>query len=260
VYIGAAHPGGARVAAVDITKRVGPVIWEFMTLGAMSAAPALYDNVIFVGGEDNRVYAVSTSRRPVWGLDGFSFETSGRIVADLAADEYAVYVASTDTKLYALDRMSGKIKWTYYAERALTAPPFVTADSVYEYVPGKGLVALDKTTGSYYRTPRWTAPEAVQVVSVGARRVYVKLKDGRIGALDRQTGESLWHGTWQYAKFAVNTEDPTIYAATEDGKVYSYMPSGETTAPKSTAKPVVLSTRPATTNGAQQTAPAPANP
>jgi outer membrane protein assembly factor BamB len=42
------------------------------------------------------------------------FVTSGRIVGDVKVDDSGVYVASTDSKLYALDRGTGKILWKYY--------------------------------------------------------------------------------------------------------------------------------------------------
>lgn len=237
VYVGADYPRGARVSAVDVTRPVGAVRWEFLLRGPMSAAPALYEEIVYVGGEDNRVYAVRTDRSPVWGLEGFAFQTAGRILADVKADEYAVYVASTDTKLYALDRISGRIKWTYYAERPLTTSPAVTADTVYQFAPARGLVAIAKAEGQFNRRPKWEAADAVQVLSVGARRVYVRLRNGTVGALDKETGDVVWRGTRRYAKFATNLRDATIFVSTADGEVHSYLPVGETAAAPATTRP-----------------------
>lgn len=237
IYIPEAHEGGARVAAIDINKQVGEVVWEFLTRGPITAAPALYENLLFVGSEDNRVYAVTTSRLPVWSLDDFAFETAGRIEADVKADDYAVYAASTDTKLYALDRLSGKIKWMYYGEAPLSTPPAVTADMVYQYAPGKGLVAINKTAGKMDREAVWAAPQAKQVLSVGAKRVYVSMDDGTIGALDKENGKVVWRGSRKYSVFTTNLQDSTIFVATDDGQIYAYRPDGEAPATRPTMQP-----------------------
>jgi outer membrane protein assembly factor BamB len=237
IYMPAATEEGSRLAAVDITRQVGPVKWEVLARGPITAAPAMYENVVYFGSQDHRVYAVTTSRQPVWPLDQFSFETDGEIKAAVKADGFAVYAASTDTKLYALDRLSGKIKWTYFAESALSTPPTPTEDTVYQYAPGKGLVAIDKTEGRVDREPKWVAADAVQVLSVGQKRVYVRLSDDTIGAVDKQTGDLLWREPKRYAKFTTNLQDATIFVATEGGEVYAYQPVGEAAPARPAAAP-----------------------
>jgi outer membrane protein assembly factor BamB len=256
IYIPAAkeardNSGGARVAAVDTTKQVGEVIWEFLTRGPITSAPTLYNNVIYVGGGDNRVYAVSTRCEPMWPLDKYSFVTAGRIEADVQVDEYGVYAASTDTKLYALDRNTGKIKWMYYGESALSTPPMVTADTVYQYSAGKGLAAIDKLHGTLDRSAKWVQPEAVQVLSVGTRGVYVRLSDNTIGGLDKQTGAVMWRGARKYSQFVTNKKDGMIFVTTEEGRVYGYLPAGE----MATTRPAMVMPAKAAGTGAAATKP-----
>lgn len=255
IYIPAAHAEGARLAAVDTTKTVGEVKWEVLARGPITAGPAMYENVIYFGSEDNRIYAVTTSRRPVWPLEYFAFETDGQIKADVKVDDYAVYAASTDTKLYALDRLSGKIKWTYYAEAPLGTPPTPTKDTVYQYAPGKGLVAINKAEGKANRDAKWIAPEAVQVLSVGEKRVYARLKDNTIGALDKDSGTLLWAGSKKYAKFTTNLQDATIFVATADGEVYAFQPAGEPQATAPAPKPATTVPMPNGTAAPQPAAP-----
>jgi outer membrane protein assembly factor BamB len=258
VYIPAAHRESQRVAAIDVNRQVGPVVWEFMTRGPVSAAPAIHGGIIYVGSEDNRVYAVSQNRRPVWPLEGFAFETAGRVVADVRADETGVYVASTDTKLYCLERAGGRIKWTWYGQAPLTTPPMVTADAVYQYSPAMGLVALEKA-GIGNRTARWNQSEALQVLSAGAKAVYVRFRDNTIGALDKGTGEVLWRGSTKYSKFVTNARDAMIFVATDAGAVYAYLPVGEAAA-KRVAPPAAIGTATPARNGAATPAAAPVAP
>jgi outer membrane protein assembly factor BamB len=226
IYVGADVQRGSRFIAIDITKpyRHAPK-WWFVTDGAISAAPALFQQQLFIGTEGNRIYAVTEDRKPVWALDGFSFRTAGRILADIKADEVGVYVASTDTKLYCIDRNKGKLVWEYYAQHPLTTAPVVTATTLYQAVPDIGLVAIDKLNGKYNRDALWVSQAVVQVLSDDAQNVYGRLADNSIVAIDKKTGQQKFRSQrHDFAIFATNTTDSTIFAATKDGKVYAITP------------------------------------
>ena len=225
IYVGGNFPTSPRFVSIDPTKETGWMNWSFVTQGSVSAGPAIYQNVLFLATEGNRVYAVNDKMQPVWPLEGFSFQTAGRILADLKADDFGVYVASTDSKLYCLDRTSGRIKWQYYAQRPLEDSPIVLGTNVYQAVPGVGLVVLDKTTGEFNRKPKWIAEGVVQILSEDAQNVYARLGDNRIAALDKQTGQRKFTSQRRDLKlFVTNPTDATIYAATASGHVYAITP------------------------------------
>ena len=119
VFIGLDYPQYGRLTAIDISRQYSVTRWELQTRGAISSRPAIFDKVIFVGSEDGNVYAVDVDRNPIWPLEGSVYRTGGRIVADLKADEYGVYVASTDSKLYCIERNTGKTKWQYFGSAQL---------------------------------------------------------------------------------------------------------------------------------------------
>jgi outer membrane protein assembly factor BamB len=168
---------------------------------------------------------VNEDRAPIWSLPNFVFHTDGRILAGLKIDDYGVYVASTDSKLYVLDRMTGKIRWQYFAGTALLDSATVTADSVYQYVPNHGLVALDKTAGDFNRKARWVAADAKQFLAADEKYVYVALRDRRIAALDKATGEQKFTSErTDLTVFAPNTKSGVIYAATADGLLLAVKP------------------------------------
>jgi outer membrane protein assembly factor BamB len=162
----------------------------------------------------------------VWALPDGVFKTQGKFVSDIYADDFGVYAASTDTKLYCLDRVTGKIKWQYFAGVALKQAPVVTAVNVYQFVPGQGIVAIDKTNySSIDRTARWAARDAVQVLSEDAADVYLRRRDNRLMAVDKVTGEVRYVSkSGSYSVFATNTSDAMIYAAKPSGEVVQIKP------------------------------------
>src|SRR5207249_3745661 len=134
-YVGGNFTGGSRFVAIDLDKPFLWVKWAFVTGSQVSAAPAIHQNSLFIGSEAGRVYAINEQRNPIWPLGVQGFATAGRILADVKADDFGVYVASTDSKLYCLDRATGGIKWQYYAQHALENSPIVTPTTVYQIVP-----------------------------------------------------------------------------------------------------------------------------
>lgn len=220
IYGGIDTPRGGRLGAFDPGRDFAALRWSVQQ-GALRAGPAFYGRVVYFGTIDGRVYAVSPDRTTPWaGLPDKSFQTDAEIVADLAADDYAVYVAGTDKKLYAIDRATGKVRWYYFAQTPLTDAPIVTADAVFQIVPGKGIVKIEKVKGDLYRTPLWTAPDVTQYVSADATNVYAKKSDGELVALDQSTGKVKFTVALPFDRlYATNLGDPTIYSADKLGRV-----------------------------------------
>ena len=150
------------------------------------------------------------------------FVTSGRIVGDVKVDETGVYVASTDSKLYALDRNTGKVNWQYFGGKPIVAAPHVTASTVYVTVPGQGLVALDKGKGDFNRKPRWISKDARKFLSEDSKHTYLATRDGKIQAVDRVSGKVVFVSQGKgFDLFVSNPKDDMIFAARKDGTVYA---------------------------------------
>src|SRR5262249_669712 len=139
--------------------------------------------------EDGKVRAANLNGSAAWPLEGSLFQAGGAIVADLKIDDLALYVASMDSKLYALDRSSPKIRWQYFAGAPLRESPVGTANSVYHVVPNVGVVALDKTEGKYNREPKWIARGAKRFVSESDKYAFVVSGDNHLVAYEKATGE-----------------------------------------------------------------------
>ena len=228
IYIGLDHTGGAGVMAqIDISKPYHVTNWELMTRGAIDATPVIFEKMIYVASEDGRLYAVTDERGQVWALEqgAGSFATQGKFVSDISVDDFGVYASNTDSKVYCLDRGNGHIKWMYYSGVPLKTAPVVIGNTVYQYVDGMGVVAIDKTTGQFNRSPRWVVKNAVQVLSEDAQYTYLRRKDNRLIAVDKASGQLAFvSNKHPFEVFVTNTKDSTIYGATKAGNVWAVRP------------------------------------
>jgi outer membrane protein assembly factor BamB len=233
IFLGANFPGGGRVVKLDATRQWVPIVWGLMFPNApIDSAPAVFNDVVYAGASDGRVAAVSAeSREAAWSF-GF-FETGGPIYADLQTDESGLYIASGDSKLYCLNRGSGKIKWQYFAGASLKAAPVLTSDLVYEFIDGTGLVALDKAPPvvegkpslQYDRQPRWIAPGATQILAADKSFTYAALADGSIAAIDKAAGKIAFTSKRNdFVAWCTNTKDGVVYAATSGNRVIAIVP------------------------------------
>src|SRR5688572_7131110 len=231
LFLGLDSPNGGRVAAIankaqpyDVTP-----LWELLTRGQVSATPAYQAGQVYAGSRDGNVYAVlGETREILWpGLEGARFQTGGPILADVKADKDGVYVASMDSKLYCLDLNTGRVKWRYYAGPALRedSSPVVTATSLYLFVPGQGVVAIDKNNRNEIRPAKWAVGNARRYIAEDEQHVYLQMNDNRIAAVDKQTGQPRFASTRRdFTAFALNRIDSTIYAATKNGTIYAIRP------------------------------------
>ncbi|HLS58676.1 MAG TPA: hypothetical protein VK022_03520 [Paracoccaceae bacterium] len=107
------------------------------------------------------------------------------------------------------------------AEEPLREAPLVTNDRVYQMVPGRGLVAIDKMEGQIYRQPLWTAPGITRVLTADDRFVYAVQGRDRIVALGRDDGQPKFSVAGKFDFFTAG-QDGTIYAATNAGAIVSF--------------------------------------
>lgn len=218
---GTASPTGGRVSVIDPTLTVRPVVAETL-IGSVFSAPVGYQGIVYAAADDGSVYAIGPDNRNAWPLDDMKFTTNRSVVADLVIDEFGLFVASSDTKLYAIDRTTGRIKWRYMAEVPLTQTPLVTTDRVYQVVDDKGLVAIDKIDGKLYREPLWTARGVTKVLSVDADYVYAVHGGNRLVALGANDGQVKFDVTGDFTMFAAGA-DGKIFAANEKGAIASFV-------------------------------------
>lgn len=172
--------------------------WSFEEAEDRYISKALvWDDQVFVGSADGTLY--------VLGLDGslhWKYVTGHAIWGAPLSDGKAVYVASMDHSIYALDPQNGNLIWkTEDLGGQLVAQPALS-DSGVLYLgafgsrtdnPDRGsrLVAVDSANGQIlWSTPTrgwvWATPLLVDNV------LYFGDNEGFIYALDAQTGAVVW--------------------------------------------------------------------
>jgi outer membrane protein assembly factor BamB len=237
IFFGSAGPHGGLVEAYDVASPYALQRWEFLTtdFSDVTAGVVAYADTVYSATEGGEVDAVNTERGQIWDTDHGNFKTYGAINADLKADEAGLYIASTDYTLYCVNRGTGKLKWQYFSGTPLMESPVTTVDTVYQYVPGKGLAAVDKLTGAFDRTPRWIHPTATQFLAQddrysyladphpdpanGAKSVYT------IIAVDKQTGKKVFESDHKdFTLVGSNRKDNLIYAGYTNGKIFAIKP------------------------------------
>jgi outer membrane protein assembly factor BamB len=111
--------------------------WQAYTAGAIFTQPAVWRNRVYVGSGDGRVYAfeAATGRRlwsfraapadrwiPVYGKLLSTWPVAGGVVVDNGVLYAAAGISNYDgTHVYALDAVTGKLKWYNNSSAALSA-------------------------------------------------------------------------------------------------------------------------------------------
>jgi inhibitor of cysteine peptidase len=94
----------------NVGTHIGALKWRFKTDGEIVSSPAISaDGIIFVGSDDNYVYAINRDGSLKW-----RYKTGGIVRSSPAiAEDGTVYIGSFDGRLYAFNGSSGIVNWTY---------------------------------------------------------------------------------------------------------------------------------------------------
>ncbi|MDD2806693.1 MAG: PQQ-binding-like beta-propeller repeat protein [Elusimicrobiales bacterium] len=187
-------------------------LWEFRAGGPVASSPVVYEDMVFFGARDNRLYAFYADT----GEEAWRFQAGGWIDASPAVSETAAYAVSTDGNLYALDRRTGAFRW----RAALGAPsfssPLLYGGKVYVGVsaPENKLKAFDAATGA--PAGEYAVAQPVDSSpSTDGTKLYFGANDGRLYALDRGTLAQAWTYQTMGGRYGRNA------AAVRDGAVYA---------------------------------------
>lgn len=173
------------------------------------------------------------------------FQTGGPIVGSPAVAGGAVYVASLDTYLYAIDEDTGKEIWKFKSRFPIASTPAITDDTVYFVSSTGALAALDRTSGQ----PKWvfaaeferrfeaknlhgyapaqqTMPDAWDLFTsspaVAEGKVFFGSGDGGVYAVDSATGILQWKfSTGDVVHASPAVVDGTVYIGSWDSRLYA---------------------------------------
>jgi len=179
-------PGPGPDPASGVAER-----WRFETGDAISSSPAVVDGVVYVAGEDSRLYALDATS----GEERWRFATEDWNRSSPAVVAGVVYVGDMGGNLYAVDAASGAERWRFATDGPIESSPAVVNGVVYvgSGQVGNGdddnLYAVDAASGA----ERWrfaaggaisSSPAVVDgVVYVGSGAVSIVGSYGYLYAL-----------------------------------------------------------------------------
>ena len=104
------------------------ILWTFTTEDwGIISSPAVMDGVVYVGGRDFNLYAVSAGD----GSLRWRFATGTKIYSSPAVVDGEVYVGSDDGNLYAVNAVDGSERWRFTTGNRIDSSPAVVEGMVY---------------------------------------------------------------------------------------------------------------------------------
>jgi len=208
VFVGSSDRGLYALRADD-----GAVLWRFETLGVVQCEP-LYDpeeDVVYFGSNDGALYKV----RAKDGALLFRFATNAEVARRPVIAGRLVYAVNANDTVLALDRETGKRRWSQHRAPALGmevagyAGPLVYRGLVYAGFSDGTVMAYDAITGADRWQPVDLSAEAEEVLGDVPRYldvdttpvggtidespvVYLGSYDGGVFALDAESGAKVW--------------------------------------------------------------------
>ena len=168
------------------------LLWQYSTDGWVVNAPAVAGGVVYVGSDDNHVYAIDAET----GALLWSFQTGDVIRSTPTVTGGVVYIGSNDNLIYALDASTGALLWQHDTGDWVQYSPTVREGTVYLGALADGdhkIHALDAVTGEQLWVAEMPYPFTPEFApTVAGDKVYVPGAFGEFHALDAATGALAW--------------------------------------------------------------------
>jgi outer membrane protein assembly factor BamB len=190
---------------------------RFQTYDWVYSSPSVVNGTVYVGSDDNNVYALDAGD----GTQQWRFKTEHGVYSSPAVVDGTVYVGSHDDNLYALDADGGAEQWRFQTDGSVTSSPGVVDGTVYVGSDDNNVYALDAGDGTEqwrFQTDDWVYSSPAVVDGT----VYIGSNDSNVYALDAGDGTEEWRfqtGDWVWSSPAV--VDGTVYVGSEDNNVYA---------------------------------------
>jgi outer membrane protein assembly factor BamB len=181
------------VAAVDrrvvlLDRATGARIWDHRVSLAIGAGPLIRDDRLFVAEQidGGSVYALRlTNGHELWRTE------TGAVVAPLALDGDALYVATMNGAVSRLAAGRGTVSWKVKLPGAVRAAPLPTPFGLVVATATDSLFLLDAATGSV-KARVATHGTVLAAPALADSLVVIGTAAGRIAGLDAATLENRW--------------------------------------------------------------------
>ena len=152
--------------------------------GQIYSWPAVYDGVVYMSSNDNKVYALNAAN----GLQVWSHSIQTGSYSSPIVVNNVLYVSSSDNNIYALDSSNGAQLWNYTVDGQIE---FIAYDKGIVCVGSTdGITALNATSG----TKIWMSTSTHAYFPTIAYGMVYGYDPGQfINALDVVTGAKIWN-------------------------------------------------------------------
>jgi outer membrane protein assembly factor BamB len=169
--------------------------WIFRTGSAIYGSPVVSGDMVYFGGLDSTLHAISISS----GKETWKFRTDGEIRSTPLVSGNTIFLNGGDGSLYSLDRKSGKNLWKFSAQHERSydfadyhhSSPVLYNNIIYFGSGDSHMYAVDAVTGRLV----WSFKTGNIVHTTPAMangRVFFGSFDGYVYALDAKTCELKW--------------------------------------------------------------------
>lgn len=209
--------GKENVVAYDMED--GQERW-IRDLGGVVASPLVWNNQLIIGGLNGKIVSFDQ-----YGIEQWSYDTGAEIRSSPALAESTVFCATTKGKVFAIDAVSGKLKWQSAAGNAVYAGLTVVDDVVIVASRDSAVYVFNAVDGTL-RKKIFTSNKIMATPSAANGVMYVPSLAGTVTAYLLETGDSLWQFK---AKSVINTTPfitpSAIFVASLDHHIYALDPS-----------------------------------
>lgn len=180
-----------------------------------------HDISVIFGTDAGNVISITPDRpRKLW-----QFDADGGIAGQIVRDGTSLFFASKDTNVYRVDMVGLPLKrqlvWKYQTDGVLDREPRVTQKVVYQYVPTKGVTAIDKQSGQFM----WSVPGGVDLLAEAKGMAYVITKNRQLVVMDNLSAKKLYSVNFaEVTRYTANITDSKIYIADEHGRIACLQP------------------------------------
>lgn len=227
---------GSRVLVASLTTlwtldaTSGRLLWKYH-YGAVgwptTASPAVDGTTVYFGsGSSTKLWALNLLNGQV----RWSFDTHDRITSAALVQGKLVYVATWHGTIFALDRTTGALRWSYSFNEGKGQQSVVdgvggnmalAANHLYVGDYRGAVICLDATHGKL----EWryaTGAEVLATPVVAAGRVYVGSDDGYFYALDLRTGRPVWRYATGAVRSSAALAGGLLYVGSLNGTFYAF--------------------------------------
>ena len=149
---GLVYFGGQDKYIYALNESDGSIKWRYFTGDKISSSPLVYGGMCLIGSTDFGIYCIDTTSPtvPLVGELRWKYPTLERVNSSATVHEASntILIGSYDFNLYAVDHVSGALKWKYPAGSIIKSSPVVYGNYVYFCSVDRYLYCVDARNGN----------------------------------------------------------------------------------------------------------------